>query len=569
MKLGYVAALRSSIKLDAAEDVKARIASDRAMLDHPFPCSFHTPLSLAASEGNVETVVRLLELGAAPQTAEDRPVTTPLHEAAQRGGALAVLALLEAGADPALRNLSGLTSLDLAAANGHVDAIRSLILEVAPQDRKRHDGVCAMALCHAAENGRAEMVDYLQRVGIPVNAFAAIALGNIDLISRPGSDVDPLAIRHPDYRFMLADGALPIHYAAAEGRHEALSGLLRLGADPNARTATGLNALAISAITGSFEGRSWETTRRIAEVTHRKTGRSGKLKFAKKSTDSPASKESAPSQHFPATRSATDMLIEDWRILDAASAVAFDEPELVDHFCKESLAVEELVPSLCLACWLGVERSVEMLLRHGVPANSELPGRPGVTALRLVAQGPVQRRGKHVQPLERAGKKLLLLSESSDITPKRGRIADLLLSHGAQDPSCAALTDAIKAKKNEVAITMLKNAAYPACDELDPHGQATATAILLSNVYVLGTLLKRGADPNRPILDLGGMLPLHAALAFHGEKSESCLRCLLEHGAKPELADATYAADAMGWAKYGFYPQSVSSEIKKCLSRLK
>jgi hypothetical protein len=66
------------------------------------------PLHMAASDGDVEECLRLLDSGC-PVSARDDSDDTPLHLAASEGNALVMALLAERGADPNARNTFGRT----------------------------------------------------------------------------------------------------------------------------------------------------------------------------------------------------------------------------------------------------------------------------------------------------------------------------------------------------------------------------------------------------------------------------------------------------------------------------
>ncbi|KAF5599876.1 ankyrin repeat-containing protein [Fusarium pseudoanthophilum] len=96
--------------------------------DPNVPCAKHgnTPLSKAASEGNVQAIEKLLEFDADPNIACERG-HTPLSRAAENGHALAVRKLLESNADPNHGDYEGATALHICSIKGHVSCIEELV----------------------------------------------------------------------------------------------------------------------------------------------------------------------------------------------------------------------------------------------------------------------------------------------------------------------------------------------------------------------------------------------------------------------------------------------------------
>ena len=110
-------------------------------------------------------------------------------------------------------------------------------------------------------------------------------------------------------------------------------------------------------------------------------------------------------------------------------------------------------------------------------------------------------------------------------------------------------------------MAMLRHKDYAPRDARDPYGQATATAIVLSDIALLVTLLEHGADPNRPVTYLGGMQPLHVALAWHGPTAAPYVERLLQSGADPARADGLHGYNGMEWARYGCWPKEVPAAL--------
>jgi len=86
-----------------------------------------TDLHVAAFNGDVERVRKLLEKGENPNV-RDEYGSTPLHKAASRGHVDVVRLLLEHGADPTVKDKNGATPLDVARERGN-DGVVSLIEE--------------------------------------------------------------------------------------------------------------------------------------------------------------------------------------------------------------------------------------------------------------------------------------------------------------------------------------------------------------------------------------------------------------------------------------------------------
>lgn len=148
-----------------------------------------TPLHYAAFNGRVELVKMLLLYGADknPKSAATTRGWTPTHFAAKHGYLEVVRTLLNAGVDKEFKAPFGLTILHIAAESGHVDLVKFLLDEKANKESKTD-----------SENHK----------------------------------------------------MTPLHYAALDNRREVISILLARGADKNAKTLVGMDALQIAASSG-------------------------------------------------------------------------------------------------------------------------------------------------------------------------------------------------------------------------------------------------------------------------------------------------------------------------------
>lgn len=168
--------------------------------------------------------------------------------AASRGDLPGAQAALEAGADPYFDHGK---ALEAAITNGRLEIVERLF------DPKRTDWVNRAAIWLAAENGRPEIVDFLIKQGVDVNAMESKALqgaaflGNVevfDLLLSAGAHTDNKALKfaalyaHPVVVDRLLAAGADLHaeddfclrHAAARGNVEMIEVLVRHGADPDA-----------------------------------------------------------------------------------------------------------------------------------------------------------------------------------------------------------------------------------------------------------------------------------------------------------------------------------------------
>jgi ankyrin repeat protein len=177
--------------------------------------------------------------------------STPLHFAAHRGLTEIVAALLAAGADVhALEAVSQSTPLHWAAEGGHL-AITDLLLARGASLEVRDDWHRLTPLGWAtvvdwAPQHRDDRVGTVRRLlaaGAALDAFTAIALGrSSELRAMAARDRAALSTRLGYVAWEMT----PLHVAAATNQADAVRLLLELGADPGARTSTGLTPLAVA-----------------------------------------------------------------------------------------------------------------------------------------------------------------------------------------------------------------------------------------------------------------------------------------------------------------------------------
>jgi ankyrin repeat protein len=177
--------------------------------------------------------------------------STPLHFASHRGLTEIVEALLAAGADVhALEEVSQSTPLHWAAEGGHL-AIVELLLARGASREVRDDWHRLTPLGWAtvvdwAPQYREDRLGTVKRLlaeGAALDAFTAIALGRSSEF-RAIAARDGTALEHR--LGYVAWEMTPLHVAAATNQADAVRQLLELGADPLARTSTGLTPLAVA-----------------------------------------------------------------------------------------------------------------------------------------------------------------------------------------------------------------------------------------------------------------------------------------------------------------------------------
>jgi ankyrin repeat protein len=174
---------------------------------------------------------------------------TALHLAVLRNQHAAIRLLIERGADLNPRDFpDNAAPLHFAAAHGDLETIGLLVEAGADIEGKGDDhgvGVLGWATCF--REVRQEVAAYLLDHGVTLNLWTAIALDRADdLRAMVARDHSLPAVRMTRNQHRRT----PLHHAVAKNRPRMVQRLLELGADPNARDATGATALT----TASEEG---------------------------------------------------------------------------------------------------------------------------------------------------------------------------------------------------------------------------------------------------------------------------------------------------------------------------
>lgn len=178
---------------------------------------------------------------------------TALHLAVLRNQHAAARLLIERGADPNRRDFpDNAAPLHFAAAHGDLETIRLLLEAGADIDGKGDDhgvGVLGWASCFGVV--RQEVAAYLLDQGAELNVWTAISLDSADdlrtMIARDRSLLTAKMTRN-QHR------CTPLHHAVRKNRLRIVQLLLELGADPNARDATGATALTTASEAGADPG---------------------------------------------------------------------------------------------------------------------------------------------------------------------------------------------------------------------------------------------------------------------------------------------------------------------------
>jgi ankyrin repeat protein len=178
---------------------------------------------------------------------------TALHLAVLRNQHAATRLLIERGADLNRRDFpDNAAPLHFAALHGDMETIRLLVEAGADVDGNGDDhgvGVLGWATCFGEL--RQEVASYLLGHGAKLNLWTAIALDRADdLRAMIAGDRSLLSARMTRNQHRCT----PLHHAVRKSRPRIVQLLLELGADPNARDATGATALTTASEVGADPG---------------------------------------------------------------------------------------------------------------------------------------------------------------------------------------------------------------------------------------------------------------------------------------------------------------------------
>ncbi|KAK3390052.1 ankyrin repeat-containing domain protein [Podospora didyma] len=213
-------------------------------------------LYYAALAGNLSTVALLLELGEDVNTITTWGKYYTALGAAGREGHLPVIQhLISEGADVSISDADGCDALQLAAAQGHIACLRTL-LEAGASPCSDDETCDTSALVRAAAAGKDNVIEALFELGVPSgptqevsHALVAAAWRNrestVRLLFAKGADVNdtgqPLELRN---------WCTPLEMAATSGHLEMVNTLLELGADVQ-KSHDGLHGTALTAAVDS------------------------------------------------------------------------------------------------------------------------------------------------------------------------------------------------------------------------------------------------------------------------------------------------------------------------------
>lgn len=428
--------------------------SDLTAFDASYPIPSQNELDrrllVAATRGDINVMAYLLGFGANANTTTGRGGRSPLMHAVIKGDARAIEFLLQSGADPNAQGEDGWNALHAAAKLGRADLVKALLEAGADPRTMTEDGQDALAIAVGATRQDVGVIATLRRVSGDADSLALAArVGDLKAITSMlelGNDVNAKD----------EAGRTALHIAATSGQTEVLLALLEAGADPGLESNRHGSALAAAARAGQGE----------VVVALLENGENSEVQKA--------------SALYAANQRRDPELVR----------------VLLSHGADPVIGDGSDMPPLEHALQYGSEALVDVYVDAGHPLTVSAAARLG-----------------RAEELEK------MLLSGADLSQR-------------SPAGAAPIGEAIRNEHLEAVRVILDqggnaNAPLPTWDRKSPlHVAAEA-----KRSDVASLLLDRGADPNA--LDASGRSPLYDAVVLGREDN---VRVLLERGADPNLA---------------------------------
>lgn len=414
---------------------------------------------------------------AAPARAKDGGAS--IADAAERQDREQLRTLLARGADVNAPQPDGSTAWHWAAHWNDLDMAELLVRHRADASRRTDLGVAPLFL--ACENGSAAMIGRLLTAG--ADARAALPSGETALMAcaKSGSleAVDLLLAKKAEPNMQVADthAQTAVMWAAAEGHGAIVARLVAAGADPNARTKTGLTPLFFAARRGDV-------------------GSAEALAQAGAALDAASPDGGTPL--LVAAASLDAITASDYRMVPAASGHERVALMLLERGANHAVADKLGMTALHAAVDTGKVDLVKALIRHKAHLNARL------------TKGLPFRRGDYVGRAYYAGATPLWLAAKDG----KLEVMRLLIEAGA---------DARLASENGITPLMVAAGLGQTDSRMPPEGQMLAAV-----KYLVGL----GGDVNER--SRNGQTAVHGAA---GVSFDAVISFLAQHGANVNAKD--------------------------------
>ncbi|KXZ44527.1 hypothetical protein GPECTOR_66g255 [Gonium pectorale] len=336
---------------------------------------------------------------------------TPLQIAAKNGHVEAIAALLHAGANKEVATKTGCTPLCIAAQNGHVEAIAALLQAGANKEVATKDGWTPLHI--AAKNGHVEAIAALLQAGANKEVATKTGWTPLCMAAQNGHVEAIAALLQAGANKEVApkDGWTPLQIAAKNGHVEAIAALLHAGANKEVATKTGWTPLYMAAQNGHVEaiaallqaGANKEVATKDGWTPLHIAAKNGHVEAIAALLHAGANKEVATKTGWtPLYIAAQNGHVE---------AIA----ALLQAGANKEVATKGCWTPLHLACLDGDLARVEQLLQQGAPVdaagkdgdtplhNASQYGQTGVVEALLRAGAPLEvRNNDGLTPLHRA-----------------------------------------------------------------------------------------------------------------------------------------------------------------------
>jgi ankyrin repeat protein len=481
-----------------------------------------TALMGASRSGHLEMVQFLVREGA-DHSLQDKDNVTALMEAA-RTGHLEIVTYLHSTKKADLDSLagSGVSSLWLAASEGHSSVVSYLLSQGCDANNERTDGVTA--LMAASAGGHVEIVEALLKTSS--SSGAQVTVNNKDkegitaLISACENGSLPLIKllldAQAEVNTMSDNGFTPLIIASAHGHTEIVRLLLEFGAEMELEHPEGVTPLMYAAAGGFAE----TVSLLLEKDSHAQTNINKKHKQGGTALMEAVTIGSSSVVELLLKHGADAFVVDNEGVTSLMSAASQGHTEICRLLIGKGLSVNTVAKSggtaLMFAASGGHSNTTQLLLESGADVNIVVQATPEYieTVAKAIAEGK-----EEVEPHKDGVTALMLAAQNGHYS-----VVELLLSQSpvpvevlAQDEEgMSALIYAMKGSHLEIAILLLKNGAdpndsYP--DEKNPKKlhNLLFDAVVASNLDLSLTLIEQGANISYSDPDDGVTILIQAA----------------------------------------------------------